>query len=267
MFALLEQLIKEILSDPEVAADFAADQYGTLAACGITQADLDGADVRSLVADAAKSSAVSDHTREALGNYTNGASGPPAGANVIEHINYVTYATYEGDHHYEYITRNITNFDNSTDVDVDVDGDIDGDFRLDIDNTQDIDQTNVSADDGGVANVGDGDVNAATGDDSLLIDGDNEGLANAGDGAAQVGDDGQANSGDNAVQVGDDLDGLVNTGAIGDGNADDDDFQDSFNETQVDAQDSIVGTEQGEGDLDQEDAELEQEQGAPQPVV
>jgi hypothetical protein len=206
---------------PQEAAEFVADPEGALTDAGITDESLQGADPGALLSQAAGRADIPSETRTQLQSLGSGAGSRSAGSGssptteLAQQVSSVTYVTYEGDEEFRSLTENFTTFDNSTDVRFD--GEFD-DIDLVIDQEQDVEQTEVNADDGGVATVGDGDVNAATGEQSQVIDGDVEGVANTGDGAANVGDDGQANTGAGAVQVGDDLeDSLVNTGSVDDG--------------------------------------------------
>ena len=211
---LLKQFIQDLLGNRDSALQFARDPHGTLAAQGITEGDLSTCDVRQVVSDVCQSGHVSSETRGALQSYTSGSSGPSyhpghqSVDQVVQHLNYVTYAAYSDD---DTIITQITDnsIDNSTDIDVD------GDFHGDID----VDNANATGD-GAVANTGDGDINAATGDGAQVIDGDNFGQANTGDGAVQVGGvglgglrtaDGGFGSGIGPINTG------VNTGVIADG--------------------------------------------------
>ena len=100
-----------------------------------------------------------------------------------------------------------------------------GNFAGDID----VDNDHVNVDgDGNAVNTGEGDQNAATGEQSQVIDGDNFGNANTGDEASQASSvfgDAQSNSGDGAVLAGDDIEAPVNTGintgVIADGDVED----------------------------------------------
>ena len=115
----------------------------------------------------------------------------------MQHLNYITYAKYEGD---EYITQQLINYqDYSTTIDNSTHVDVDGDFH------GDIETTNVNA-------VGEGAMAAGenlAADGAQVIDGDNLGtaLANSGDGAVQnVGQiDGPVSTGDGNVQAGRDI--------------------------------------------------------------
>jgi hypothetical protein len=194
VYASLKELIQQILGDRDAALQFASDPDGTLAAQGITDGDLSQVDMRQLVSDCASEADLPDGARQVLQSYSSGGSAPshypvsppPAGApqgthEVVQHLNYVTYATYEGD---ETITQQLINYeDYSTNIDnsveVDVDGDVHGDF--------DFENTNVNATGDGAVAAGRDVENAATGDGAQVIDGDNHGLANTGDGAVQAG--------------------------------------------------------------------------------
>ena len=138
-------------------------------------------------------------------------SAHPQPAEVVQHLNYITYSVYEGD---EQITQQLINYqDFSTNIDnsvnVEVDGDIHGDFE--------VEAVNINATGDGAVAAGDDIGNVATGDRAQVIDGDNLGQANTGDGSVLVGDDLNApvNTGVNTGILADgDVDGAV----IGDGN-------------------------------------------------
>ncbi|HEX6358429.1 hypothetical protein [Actinophytocola sp.] len=186
----LRSFIQSLMTDRSFAAHYAEDPRGMLAAQGVTDHDLSGVDMPATVREVCADPAVSQETRSALQSYTGGSSGPAHTAatqsveHVVQHLNYVTYQTYEGD---EYITNLIDNsVDNS--VDVDVDGNVFGDV----------------------------DVNAVTGEQGQIIDGDNFGQANTGDGAVLAGDDAKGvNTGVNTgINAGDDVENAV----VGDNN-------------------------------------------------
>jgi hypothetical protein len=242
--AVLKEFVVNLLSDRDFAARYAEDPNGTLTAQGVTDIDLSAVNVPAVVDDATTEPGVPAEARSALNTYTGsgpgGGGAPPAQAagnqsveHVVQHLNYVTYATYEGD---ETITQNLDlNVTSITDnsFDLDVDGNVFGD--IDASNVSasgdgavaggdDVnaataegavaggDDVNAATAEGAVANSGDGDVNAATGDGSTVIDGDVNSVS--GDGGLLVDGDnfGQANTGDGAVQAGDDISGAVNTG-------------------------------------------------------
>jgi hypothetical protein len=238
VYESLKNLVDQILGDRDAALQYAQDPDGTLAEQGITEGDLSEVDIHQLVADCAAGHDLPPSTQQALQSYSSGGAGPsypvstpPAAhtsaSEVVQHLNYVTYATYEGD---EQITQQLINYeDNSTNidnsVDVDVDGDIDGDFEFENTNVNATgdgavaagdDAEGVATGDGAVA-AGDDIENAATGDGSQIIDGDNFGQANTGDGAVQVGGDLEApvNTGEfTGVQA----DGDVENTVVGDDN-------------------------------------------------
>jgi hypothetical protein len=338
----LQQLVNQIMGGGEAghqaALDYASDPEGTLAEQGISDSDLSQLDMRQLVADCAEGADLPYSTQQSLQSYTGGSAGPsypvsapPAtshtASEVVQHLNYVTYATYEGD---EQITQQLisyedysTNIDNS--VDVEVDGDVDGDLEIETTNVNATgdgavaagdDAEGVATGDGAVA-AGDDIDNAATGDGSQIIDGDNLGNANTGDGAVQAGDDieapvntgtftgvqadgdventvvgddnevaqvsgdadnsafgfgngatttlGEAEIEDSAVAVGSDdttnvSDNELDEGAALSGTGDaEGSFQEDVQE--IDAEESFVTTEQGPGDLEQEDNEFEEVAG------
>ena len=186
----IKSFIHNLLTDRGFAAQYAEDPRGMLAAQGVTDHDLSDVDVPGAVRDVcAVDPSVSPETRSALQSYTGGSAGPTHHATqsveqVVQHLNYVTYQTYEGD---DYITNIIDqSVDNS--VNVDVDGTVFG----------------------GV------DVNAVTGEQGQIIDGPNFGQANTGDGAVQAGDDAEGvNTG---VNTGINAGGNVENAVVGDGN-------------------------------------------------
>ena len=180
----LQSFIRNLLTDRGFAAQYAEDPRGTLAAQGVTDHDLSGVDVPGAVGAVCADPSVAAEHRSALQSYAGGTGGPPHTANpgveqVVQHLNYVTYQTYEGD---DYITNLIDqSVDNSTNIDVD--GNVFGDL----------------------------DVNTVTGDGGQIIDGDNFGQANTGDGAVLAGDDAKGvNTGVNTgIVAGDDVDHAV----------------------------------------------------------
>jgi hypothetical protein len=150
---VIQEFIRNLLTDRTFAAQFAEDPNGMVAAQGITDHDLSSVDMPGAVRAASADPSVSPETRSTMQGYSGGpSSGPTQGVEqVIQHLNYVTYQTYEGD---DYITNMI---DNSVNVTGTVLGDVD--------------------------------INQATGDGSQIIDGDNLGQANTGDGAVVAGGD------------------------------------------------------------------------------
>ncbi|HLU46246.1 MAG TPA: hypothetical protein VKZ67_14720 [Natronosporangium sp.] len=224
VYAALKELIQRILGDRDTAAQYAADPYGTLTAQGITDGDVSQVNIPELAGSCATEAGLPPHVQQSLQNYpSSGGSAtgpvpPPASSHpqtpqdVVQHLNYITYQTYEGD---EYITQQLINqevYDYSThidnSVDVNVDGDIDGDLELDV--------TNVNATGDGAVAAGDDITNAATGG-GVVVDGDNHGQVNTGDGAVLAGRDIEApvNTGEfTGVQA----DGDVSDTVVGDGN-------------------------------------------------
>ena len=223
-YAALKEFIQKLLGDRDFAAEYAQDPDGVLAAHGLTEADLSGVDIRQVVGDCAGTVPLAPDTRSALQHYSSGGPAPagplspppppsahPQPAELVQHLNYVTYVAYEGDEH---ITQQLINYqDYSTNIDNSVNVDVDGDFHGDLD----IETTNVNATgDGAVAGGGDVE-NAATGDGSQIIDGDNFGQANTGDGAVLA--DGDINAPVNTgVNTGIIADGDVENAVVGDGN-------------------------------------------------
>lgn len=180
---IVQEFVRNLMSDREFAAQYAEDPHGMLAAQGVTDHDVSADDVQSAVREVCADPSVPAEARSAVQNHS--APAPVGGAtqsvdSVVQHLNYVTYATYEGD---DYITNLI---DQSVDNSVDVTGTVLGD------------------------------VNAVTGEQGQIIDGDNFGQANTGDGAVQAGDDASGvNTGVNTgINAGDDVENAV----VGDGN-------------------------------------------------
>jgi hypothetical protein len=219
VYTSLKDLIARLLGgDREFAMQFAGDPNGTLAAQGITDGDLSQVDLYQLVDQCAAEAGLPDSTRQALQNYGGGSGGGGSSAashqstqEVVQHLNYVTYQTYEGD---EQITQQLINYeDYSTNIDNSVDVEVDGDVHGDLD----VETTNVNATGDGAVAAGDDVENAATGDQSQIIDGDNYGNANTGDGAVQAYGDIEApvNTG---TFTGVQADGDVDNTIVGDGN-------------------------------------------------
>ncbi|HET6213559.1 MAG TPA: hypothetical protein VFE14_11915, partial [Micromonosporaceae bacterium] len=176
---LLRQLLEDIFSHRDSAAQFASDPYGTLAAKGITDADLSGVDVRQVVGDLCDSGAVSPEMRGALQGYTSGggpsSSGHQSVDHVVQQLSYVTNVAYQDDHSITTLFEdNSTNIDNSTHVNVD--GDFDGDIN--------VDNANATGA-GSVAGSGHSTVTGATGDHALAVGGSTYGNLNTGEGAVQ----------------------------------------------------------------------------------
>lgn len=178
----LKDFIHNLMTDRQFAGNYAEDPQGMLAAQGVTDHDLSGVDVQAAVREVCGDPSVPAEARTAVQN-----AGPPpsSGAshsvdNVVQHLNHITYATYEGD---DYITNLI---DQSVDNSVDVSGPVFGD------------------------------VNAVTGEQGQIIDGPNFGQANTGDGAVQAGRDAEGvNTG---VNTGINAGGDVENAVVGDGN-------------------------------------------------
>ncbi len=160
-----------------------------LAAQGVTDHDLSAVDMEGAVQAACADPSVTQDARSAVqGGYSSGG-GPGSSAGhsqgieqVVQHLNYVTYQTYEGD---DYVTNLI---DNSVDNSVDIEGNVFGDV----------------------------DINNASGDGSQIIDGDNLGQANTGDGAVQA--EGDASGVNTGVNTGVNAGGDAEDNVVGDDN-------------------------------------------------
>jgi len=179
----LKDFIHNIMSDRQFAGNYAEDPQGMLAAQGVTDHDLSAVDVQAAVREVCADPSVPAEARTAVQN-----SGPPPSSggasqsvdSVVQHLNHITYATYEGD---DYITNLI---DQSVDNSVNVDGPVFGGL------------------------------NAVTGEQGQIIDGPNFGQANTGDGAVQAGDD--ASGVNTGVNTGINAGGDVENAVVGDGN-------------------------------------------------
>jgi len=221
---VLQEFIRNLLTDRSFAAQYAEDPNGMLAAQGVTDHDLSSADLDGATRAACADPSVSQHARSAVqsgGGHSSSGGHSQGVGDVIQHLNYVTYQTYEGD---DYITNLV---DNSVNVTGTVFGDVD--------------------------------INNASGDGAQIIDGDNLGQANTGDGAVQAeGDASGVNTGINTgVNAGGDVEDTVvgndNNVANIDGSADgtvlhfgDGDVSNT-NISDSTIEDSTVGT--GSGDV------------------
>ena len=175
------------------------------------------------------------------------AHGPAPVEHVVQQLQYVNYVTHEGD-----TTIQQTIIDQSTSVNV---GDnFTGNIDFEVDNA-------AATGDGSVAG-GEGDVNAATGEGSQVIDDSTVGQnQNNSDGSVQVGGDNEApvvlgpNSG---VITDGDIDapvlvGSTNTGTINDGTIDGPVLSNSTNTGVVadgNVQDTVVGNENQTANVD-----------------
>ena len=173
---LLQEFIRNLLSNRSFAAQYAEDPNGMLAAQGVTDHDLSAVDMQGAVRAASADPSVPPETRSAVQSAYSGGGAPAGGGHsqgidqVVQHLNYITYQTYEGD---DYITNII---DNSVDIEGTVFGDVDVD-NVSGDNNQivegDVENSVVGNDnetaqvqgsaDGSTFNFGDGDVSNVSG--------------------------------------------------------------------------------------------------------
>jgi hypothetical protein len=199
------QVVQKILGNHDQAVQYAGDPKGYLAAQGVTDHDQQGSGYRAgggacgagsgSVAGGEAGGAGLRRGGGGGGGYPVPAKNPGAYASpadhLVQHVNYVTHKTYEGDTHITQQLINQENYDYSTNIDNSSQVNLEGKFYGDVD----IDTSSVTATDGGVANTGSGDVFAATGDGAVAgkyV----EGVA----------------TGDGAVAAGGNIHGPVNTG-------------------------------------------------------
>jgi hypothetical protein len=202
----IKEFIAQILGNRETALQFVEDPQGELTARGITEGDLSSVDVNGLARDACGGPGIPANVQTAVQSATTVAPHPPAHSvdQVVQQMQEVVSVAYEGD---TIINNHI--IQNNNDTNIDVEGDFDGDI--------DVDNENTNASEGGVANSGDGDVTAATGDRANAVGGDNRGNVNSGDGAVLADGDISApvNTGTNSGVI---ADGDVNDTVVGDHN-------------------------------------------------
>ena len=299
---LLVNFIKDLATDPSKAMQFVSNPNGELVAQGITEHDLSGLDMPGIVQQACGEPGFPAEARGALQSYTSGGggggqytppahqvtSGPQSMEQVVQHLTYVTQVTNDNDVINEIVDQSTNievgdDFDGDIDVDTNningdnsqiVDGDIEGDNLVNSDGAVQIDGDNqapvVTGTNTGI--IADGDVDdAIVGNNNeqqandVDVDGDNDGVINFGDGDVNnVNDSTLDNS-----NVGSGTNIADNDGSaigLGDGdttNVDEDNDTTITETTTVDAEDSVVNTEQGPGD---QDADFDQDLGLPQPV-
>ncbi|GIE88293.1 hypothetical protein [Actinoplanes regularis] len=144
--AAISDLISDIFNDREVAHDYASDPSGVLAARGLTDTDLSEVDIPEVTARVAAEHGQKDPYASDPGYGPGPHEGGPAAApptydgeqgvgEVIQHLNYITYVTYEDDRDIIQQIEIDDSVDNSVDnsVDVSVDGPVSG--YLDVDST------------------------------------------------------------------------------------------------------------------------------------
>jgi hypothetical protein len=236
VYTELKLLLTQLFTSHDAAVEYTESPVDTLVAEGITDSpELAQVDLNALVAETASEVGVSAETQQALANPSAGSPfGPPVSdgpltlEHAVQHLNYVTYATYQGD---EEIFQNISNQefsfvnDQSTNIEdfISAGGDV-----------------AVAEGDGAVAAGGDAE-DVITGDDNQLVDGDGNAVAGGdqegvavGENAVAAGENlvaeggvlvegansGQINTGDGEVaQAGDDLNQLDEGSVLVDGDA------------------------------------------------
>ena len=164
------EFIAQFVSNPGLALQFAQDPNGTLVAQGLDQVDLESVDMNEAMLQACQTPGFPPDAATAIQSYVSGGGGgggggytappPPAHGpapveHVVQQLQYVNYVTHEGD-----TTIQQTIIDQSTSVNV---GDnFTGNIDFEVDNA-------AATGPGSVAG-GEGDVNAATGVGSQVID-------------------------------------------------------------------------------------------------
>lgn len=233
LYATVKEFFQNIFDNPAVAEQVAADPQGALAAHGITEYDDEV--YRQAVGDAYQEYDLPYGNKDVLAGYTQGAPSPvdypvqapahaaggqaagySAGAEAVQHVQYVTYAAYE---EHPQIQQEIVNndlqflsvdqsdnrefeVDNSVNLD---DVDVDGDLDLEANNASALGDESVAvAGDENALNLGDGDQFIAT------RGGEIENVA-TGDGAFAAEEvEGSVNTGSfEGIQAGDDVESAV----------------------------------------------------------
>lgn len=87
VYGALKELIQKILGDPDAAAQYAADPYGTLTAQGITDGDISQVDMAELASSCAAEAGVPQEVQQSLQNYPSGggASNSPVPPPATSH--------------------------------------------------------------------------------------------------------------------------------------------------------------------------------------
>lgn len=124
-YQAIYQLVQKIIGDRAEAVSYAEDPYGYLAAEGIDEYPTDG-ELGQVVMQAVQDSHAPAHVQQNIqqgysgGGY--GGAGPayspppaappadqPPAEYLVQHVNYVTHATYEGD---DYINQQLSTAEN-----------------------------------------------------------------------------------------------------------------------------------------------------------
>lgn len=187
-YQAIYQFVQKIIGDRDEAAAYAEDPQGYLAAEGVGNYDLAGVNMQQAVQQAVQGSNAPQHVQQSVqqgyagggggGGYAPPPSTPPAGVSpadyLVQHVNYVTYSTYEGDDYISQQLINQENYDYSTNIDnsVNLDGKFYGDVELDV--------NNVNATGDGAVAAGEDVYGAATGDGAVAAGGDINAPVNTG---------------------------------------------------------------------------------------
>lgn len=167
-YQAIYQLVQKIVGDRAEAASYAEDPYGYVAAEGIEYDPAAGTELGSVVQQAVQDSSAPAHVQQTIqqgyagGGYGGGGGGPayppppaapaagqPPADYLVQHVNYVTHATYEGDDYINQQLANVEHYDYSTNIDASVDNSVDNSVSLDgayVQGDVTVDQDNVTGD-------------------------------------------------------------------------------------------------------------------------